>query len=147
PVLRGTAQNPDVFFQSREAANGYYLAVPGVVAELFEDFAARTGRRYRAFDYHGAPDAERVLVIMGSGAVATREAVDALVARGERVGVVTVRLYRPFDAAAFVAALTETLRVVAGLAPTTVTGACGEPVIHSGVTPPPDPRYRYQIHH
>jgi len=134
PVLRGTAQNPDVFFQSREAANGYYLAVPGVVAELFEDFAARTGRRYRAFDYHGAPDAERVLVIMGSGAVAAREAVDALVARGERVGVVTVRLYRPFDAAAFVAALPETVRGVAVLDRTKEPGASGEPLYQDVVT-------------
>jgi pyruvate-ferredoxin/flavodoxin oxidoreductase len=134
PVLRGTAQNPDVFFQSREAANGFYLAVPDVVEELFADLAARTGRRYGAFDYHGAPDAERVLVVMGSGAVAAREAVDALVARGEKVGLVTVRLYRPFDAARFVAAVPITAQAVAVLDRTKEPGASGEPLYQDVVT-------------
>ena len=99
-MIRGSAQNPDVFFQSREAANPYYAAVSGVVAAELDRFAELTGRRYRLFDYAGAPDAERVVVIMGSGAGAVEEAVEALVARGEKVGLVTVRLYRPFDTAA-----------------------------------------------
>lgn len=134
PVLRGTAQNPDVFFQSREAANSYYAAVPGVVAELFDEFAARTGRRYRAFEYEGAPDAERVLVIMGSGAVAAREAVRELVAAGEKVGVVTVKLYRPFDSPAFVAALPATVRGVSVLDRTKEPGSAGEPLYQDVVT-------------
>jgi len=134
PVLRGTAQNPDVFFQSREAANTYYDAVPGIVADVFEEFAARTGRRYTAFDYHGAPDAERVLVIMGSGAVAAREAVDALVARGEPVGLLTVRLYRPFDAAGFVATLPASARSLVVLDRTKEPGAAGEPLYQDVLT-------------
>ena len=96
PVLRGTAQNPDVFFQAREAANLYYLACPGVVQKVMDDFATLTGRRYRLFDYVGHPAAERVVVMMGSGAETAHETVDWLNARGERVGVVKVRLFRPF---------------------------------------------------
>ncbi len=96
PVLRGSAQNPDVFFQAREAANPFYAAVPGIVARELDRFAERTGRRYRLFDYTGDPDAERVLVLMGSAAGAAAEAVEALCARGERVGLLTVRLFRPF---------------------------------------------------
>ena len=87
PVLRGTAQNPDVFFQAREAANPYYDACPGVVQAAMDRLAARTGRRYRLFDYVGHPEAERVIVLMGSGAEAAHETVEALAARGERVGV------------------------------------------------------------
>ncbi len=97
PVLRGTAQNPDVFFQAREACNLYYDAVPGIVQQAMDRFAALTGRRYSLFWYSGAPDAERVLVQMGSGVGASREAVDKLVAAGEKVGLLTVRLYRPFE--------------------------------------------------
>ncbi len=134
PVLRGTAQNPDVFFQSREAANSYYLAVPAVVAELFEEFGARTGRAYRAFDYLGAPDAERVLVAMGSGVVAAREAVQKLAAAGEKVGLVAVRLYRPFDSEAFVAALPATVRGVVVLDRTKEPGSAGEPLYQDVVT-------------
>jgi pyruvate-ferredoxin/flavodoxin oxidoreductase len=95
PVVRGTAQNPDVFFQAREASNPFHDAVPAVVQEVFDELAARVGRRYSLVEYHGAPDADRVVVVMGSGAGAVAECVDALVARGERVGMVTVRLYRP----------------------------------------------------
>ena len=99
PMIRGTAQNPDVFFQAREACNAYYDAVPGIVQQSMDRFAKLTGRRYSLFWYSGAPDAERVLVQMGSGVGASREAVDKLVAAGEKVGLLTVRLYRPFDAA------------------------------------------------
>ena len=97
PVLRGTAQNPDVFFQAREASNPFHAIVPQVVQWTMDRFAELTGRAYHLFDYHGAPDAERVVVVMGSGAGAVEETVDALVARGEKVGVVNVRLFRPFS--------------------------------------------------
>jgi pyruvate-ferredoxin/flavodoxin oxidoreductase len=128
PVLRGSAQNPDVFFQAREAANPYTAAVPGLVAEAFAALAARTGRRYGLVDYLGAPDAERVLVLMGSGAGAATEAVEALVARGERVGLVTVRLFRPFPADALMAALPAGTQAVAVLDRTKEPGATGEPL-------------------
>ncbi|NLZ43104.1 MAG: pyruvate:ferredoxin (flavodoxin) oxidoreductase, partial [Comamonadaceae bacterium] len=128
PVLRGTAQNPDVFFQAREACNPYYDAVPGLVAAAMQRFAERTGRRYTLFWYHGAPDAERVVVQMGSGSGATREAAARLEAAGAKVGVVTVRLYRPFDAAAFVAALPRTVKSIAVLDRTKEPGALGEPL-------------------
>ena len=95
PTLRGTAQNPDVFFQAREAANRFHDAVPDTVQELFDDFAARTGRRYRLVDYVGAPDAEEIIVLMGSGAGAVAETVEELVGRGRKVGLCTIRLYRP----------------------------------------------------
>ena len=98
PTLRGTAQNPDVFFQAREAANPFYDAVPGIVEEVFDELAARTGRRYGLVDYVGAPDADRVVVLMGSAAGAADEAVEALTAAGEHVGLLKVRLYRPFPA-------------------------------------------------
>ena len=100
PTLRGTAQNPDVFFQAREAANPFYDAVPGIVSEVFDELAARTGRRYGLVDYVGAADAERVIVLMGSAAGAATEAVETMVAAGEKVGLLTVRLYRPFPASA-----------------------------------------------
>ena len=128
PVIRGSAQNPDVFFQSREAANPYYAEVSAVVAAELDRFAELSGRRYRLFDYAGAPDAERVVVIMGSGAGAVEEAVDALVARGEKVGVLTVRLYRPFDTAAFAAALPETVQALAVLDRSKDPAAIGEPL-------------------
>jgi pyruvate-ferredoxin/flavodoxin oxidoreductase len=96
PVLRGTAQNPDVFFQAREAANPFYDATPGIVAEVMDEFAARTGRRYGLVEYVGPPDAQRVVVLMGSAAGAAEEAVAALTATGEPVGLLKVRLYRPF---------------------------------------------------
>src|SRR5690606_35644802 len=134
PVLRGTAQNPDVFFQSREAANRYYDAVPGIVNEVFTEFAARTGRSYEAFEYWGAPDATRVLGAMGSGVVTAREAVARLAEEGEKVGVVAVRLYRPFDADAFVASLPATTRSIAVLDRTKEPGAPGEPLYLDVVT-------------
>jgi pyruvate-ferredoxin/flavodoxin oxidoreductase len=128
PVLRGSAQNPDVFFQAREAANRFYDAVPGVVADVMGELGARTGRRYRLVDYTGHPSAERVLVAMGSVAGAATETVDELVRRGERVGLLTVRLYRPFPAAALAAALPRAARAVAVLDRTKEPGAPGEPL-------------------
>jgi len=134
PVLRGSAQNPDVFFQAREACNGFYTAVPGVVRESMDRFARLTGRRYGLFDYYGSPEAERVLVQMGSGVGATREAVERLVAAGEKVGLVAVRLYRPFDGEAFVAALPASVRAIAVLDRTKEPGALGEPLYQDVVT-------------
>ncbi|MDH5286728.1 MAG: pyruvate:ferredoxin (flavodoxin) oxidoreductase [Betaproteobacteria bacterium] len=134
PKLRGSAQNPDVFFQAREACNPYYAAVPGIVRESMDRLAALTGRRYGLFDYAGAPDAERVLVQMGSGTGASHEAVAKLAAAGEKVGLATVRLYRPFDAAAFVAALPKTTRSIAVLDRTKEPGAIGEPLYQDVVT-------------
>jgi pyruvate-ferredoxin/flavodoxin oxidoreductase len=128
PVIRGSAQNPDVFFQSREAANPYYAATAGIVAAELDRLAALTGRRYRLFDYVGVPDAERVVVLMGSGAGAVEEAVEALNERGEKVGLVKVRLYRPFDADALAAALPETVTALAVLDRSKDPAAVGEPL-------------------
>ncbi len=134
PVIRGTAQNPDVFFQAREAANPYHLAVPQLVTQEMDRLAELTGRRYRLFDYHGHPEAERVIVAMGSGCGTTAEAVDALVADGQRVGLITVRLYRPFDVSALVSALPATTQKVAVLDRTKEPGAPGEPLYLDVVT-------------
>jgi pyruvate-ferredoxin/flavodoxin oxidoreductase len=134
PVMRGTAQNPDVFFQAREACNSFYLAVPGIVQQSMDRFAELTGRRYTLFWYSGAPDAERVLVQMGSGVGASREAVEQLTAAGEKVGLLTVRLYRPFDAEAFVAALPKRVKAIAVLDRTKEPGALGEPLYQDVVT-------------
>ncbi|MFQ5575524.1 MAG: pyruvate:ferredoxin (flavodoxin) oxidoreductase [Anaerolineae bacterium] len=128
PSMRGTAQNPDVFFQAREAANPYYLAAPGVVQQAMDRFAAQVGRQYHLFDYAGAADAERVLVLMGSGCETARETVEHLVSQGEKVGLVRVRLYRPFSAEHFVAALPPTVRVIAALDRTKEPGSAGEPL-------------------
>ncbi len=134
PAIRGTAQNPDVFFQAREACNSFYTAVPGIVQASMDRFKDLTGRRYSLFWYTGAPDAERVLVQMGSGVGASREAVDKLVAAGEKVGLLTVRLYRPFDTEAFVAALPKSVRSIAVLDRTKEPGAIGEPLYQDVVT-------------
>ena len=128
PVLRGTAMNPDVYFQARETVNPFYAACPEIVQRAMDRFGELTGRRYRLYEYHGAPDAERVIVLMGSGAEAVHETVDALNAQGERVGVVKVRLYRPFDAAAFAAAFPETARTIAVLDRTKEPGSQGDPL-------------------
>src|SRR5512132_1806798 len=128
PQLRGSAQNPDVFFQAREAANPFYAAVPGIVQAKLDALAERSGRRYGLVDYAGAPDAERVVVLMGSAAGAAAEAVEALVAAGEKVGLVTVRLYRPFPAEALAATLPPSVRRVAVLDRTKEPGASGEPL-------------------
>ncbi len=128
PILRGTAQNPDVFFQAREACNPFYLACPTIVQNTMDKFANLTGRQYKLFDYFGAPDAERVVVLMGSGAGAAEEAIIQLNAQGEKLGLLKVRLYRPFAAEAFVAALPETVKAIAVLDRTKEPGALGEPL-------------------
>ncbi len=128
PVLRGTAQNPDVYFQARETVNPFYTRCPGVVQEAMNRFAALTGRRYGLFDYVGAPDAERVVVLMGSGCEAAQEAVEWLAGRGEKVGMVKVRLYRPFDIEAFLGSLPRTAASIAVLDRTKEPGAGGEPL-------------------
>src|SRR3954453_5467563 len=128
PSLRGTAQNPDVFFQAREASNPYHAAVPGIVQTVFDELAVRTGRRYHLVDYRGAPDADRVIVVMGSAAGAIEETVETLLARGERVGVLQVRLFQPFPSEALLAALPPTVRSVAVLDRTKEPGAVGEPM-------------------
>ncbi len=128
PVVRGTAQNPDVFFQAREAANPFYLAAPGIVQDVMDRFGERTGRSYGLVEYVGAPDAERVVVLMGSGVGAAEEAVDALTAAGEPVGLLKLRLYRPFPAEQLVAALPPTVRGIAVLDRTKEPGALGEPL-------------------
>jgi pyruvate-ferredoxin/flavodoxin oxidoreductase len=134
PVLRGTAQNPDAFFQAREACNPYYLACPDLVERAFEKFARLTGRRYRLFDYVGDPEATRVLVLMGSGAETAHETADWLNARGEKVGVLKVRLFRPFDVARFAAALPPTVEAIAVLDRTKEPGSIGEPLYQDVVT-------------
>ncbi len=134
PVLRGTAQNPDTFFQAREACNPFYLAAPAIVREELERFERLTGRRYRLFDYVGHPEAERVVVLMGSGAEVAHEAVEWLVGRGERVGVLKVRLYRPWSSADFLAALPRTVKALAVLDRTKEPGALGEPLYQDVVT-------------
>ncbi len=134
PVVRGTAQNPDAFFQAREAGNRFHAACPGIVEQTMARFADLTGRRYGLVDYAGAPDAERVIVIMGSGGETVHETVEALAAAGERVGVVKIRLFRPFPADALLAALPRTVRAVAVLDRTKEPGAPGEPLYQDVVT-------------
>ena len=128
PVVRGTAQNPDVFFQAREASNPFHDAVGGIVEEVFDELAERTGRRYGLVDYRGAPDADRVIVVMGSGAGAIEETVDTMVAAGERVGMVQVRLFQPFPTRALLSAIPPTVRSIAVLDRTKEPGAVGEPL-------------------
>ena len=128
PELRGSAQNPDVFFQAREACSPFHAAVPGAVQSSMDTLAARTGRQYHLVDYYGAPDADRVIVLMGSGAGATKETVDELCRRGERVGLAVVRLYRPFPTEALLAALPPSVRTIAVLDRTKEPGAPFEPL-------------------
>jgi pyruvate-ferredoxin/flavodoxin oxidoreductase len=128
PTLRGTAQNPDVYFQARESCNPYYLACPALVQETMDQFAALTGRQYHIFDYVGDPEAERVVVIMGSGAETVRETIAVLNAQGEKLGAVIVRLFRPFDTAALMQALPATTRAIAVLDRTKEPGSVGEPL-------------------
>ena len=128
PFLRGTTQGPDVFFQAREACNPFYQACPGIVQESMDRFAELTGRSYRLFDYVGHPEAERIIVLMGSGAETAHETVERCVADGEKVGLVKVRLYRPFSVEAFVAALPASASSVAVLDRTKEPGAVGEPL-------------------
>jgi pyruvate-ferredoxin/flavodoxin oxidoreductase len=134
PVLRGTAQNPDVFFQARESINPYYLACPSIVQNAMDKFAKLVGRQYNLFEYLGAPDAERVIVLMGSGAEVAQEAVEYLNGHGEKVGIIKVRLYRPFSVEHMVAAIPATAKSIAVLDRTKEPGAVGEPLYTDVVT-------------
>ena len=134
PVLRGSSQNPDVYFQARETVNPWYRDMPLVVQDAMDRFAALTNRRYHLFDYVGHAEAERVVILMGSGCETVEETVQHLVARGERVGLVKVRLYRPFDAQAFCQCLPDSARAVAVLDRTKEPGADGEPLYKDVVT-------------
>jgi pyruvate-ferredoxin/flavodoxin oxidoreductase len=128
PFIRGTAQNPDTFFQGRETVNPFYAKLPGIVQSTMDAFAKLTDRQYRLFDYEGPADAERVVILMASGAETARETAAALRQEGEKVGVIQVRLFRPFSAPHFLAALPETCRAVAVLDRTKEPGATGEPL-------------------
>ena len=128
PVIRGTAQNPDVYFQARETVNRFYEACPGIVQGAMDAFAQHTGRQYHLYDYYGDPQAERVIVLMGSGCETVHETVDYLNARGEKVGVLKVRLYRPFAIDRFVAALPDSVQSIAVLDRTKEPGSTGEPL-------------------
>jgi pyruvate-ferredoxin/flavodoxin oxidoreductase len=128
PVIRGTAQNPDIYFQSREAANPYYFACPTVVQHAFDKLTGLTGRSYHLFDYYGAADADRVIVVMGSGGETASETVDHLRADGEKVGVLKVRLYRPFATEHFLAAVPKTVKTLVVLDRTKEPGSIGEPL-------------------
>ena len=134
PVLRGTAQNPDAFFQGREAANPIYSACPDIVQKVMDEFAGQTGRKYNLFDYAGAPDAENIIVLMGSGCEAVHETVEHLNRHGEKVGVLKVRLYRPFDGKRFVEALPPSVRKITVLDRTKEPGATGEPLYQDCLT-------------
>ncbi len=128
PVLRGSAQNPDVYFQGRESVNPFYLACPTIVQNVMDKFAGLVGRQYRLFQYEGAPDAEHVIVIMGSGAETVHETVDHLTAQGKKVGVLKVRLMRPFSLEHFLESLPKTVKSIAVLDRTKEPGAIGEPL-------------------
>ena len=134
PIMRGTAQNPDVFFQAREAANKFYDAVPGIVQNIMDKFAKLTGRQYSLFQYIGAPDADRVIVLMGSGAETAEETVEHLTSKGEKVGILKVRLYRPFSIEHFVAALPASVKKITVLDRTKESGSTGEPLYLDVVT-------------
>ncbi len=128
PFIRGTAQNPDVYFQGRETVNPFYAKTPAIMQAQMDKFAKLTGRKYRIFDYYGAPDAERVIILMGSGAETAIETAEALAVKGEKVGVVQVRLYRPFSVEHFIQALPPTVDAIAVLDRTKEPGAAGEPM-------------------
>jgi len=128
PTIRGTSQNPDVYFQGRETVNPYYLASAEIVQKQMDKFAKLTGRQYKLFEYVGAPDAEKVIVIMGSGAETAHETVNDLVAKGKKVGLLKVRLFRPFDVKSFIAALPATVKAIATLDRTKEPGSIGEPL-------------------
>ncbi len=134
PVLRGTAQNPDVYFQGRETVNPYYAATPEIVQKTMDHFAKIAGRQYHLFDYVGAEDAERVIIIMGSGAETVEETVNHMIAQGEKVGMLKVRLFRPFSIKHFVSALPASVKQIAVLDRTKEPGAAGEPMYQDVVT-------------
>jgi pyruvate-ferredoxin/flavodoxin oxidoreductase len=128
PVMRGTAQNPDVYFQGRETVNPFYNACPAIVQKYMDKFAKLTGRQYNLFDYVGAPDAEKIIIMMGSGSEAAEETVNYLVSKGEKVGLLKVRLYRPFSLEHFIKALPKTTKSIAVLDRTKEPGSGGEPL-------------------
>jgi pyruvate-ferredoxin/flavodoxin oxidoreductase len=128
PVMRGTAQNPDVFFQGRETVNPFYNACPAIVQKHMDKFAKLTGRQYNLFDYVGSPDAEKIVIMMGSGSEAAEETVNYLISKGEKVGLLKVRLYRPFSIDPFIKALPKTIKLIAVLDRTKEPGASGEPL-------------------
>ena len=128
PFIRGTAQNPDVYFQGRETVNPYYRKAPDIVQKVMDKFAGLTGRQYHLFDYVGAPDAERIIILMGSGAEAAHETAEYLAARGEKVGIIKVRLFRPFSIQHFISALPKTVKAIAVLDRTKEPGSAGEPL-------------------
>ncbi len=134
PVLRGTAQNPDVFFQAREACNPFYAATPEIVQKTMDRFAGIVGRQYKIFEYYGSPTAERILILMGSGAETAQETVDYMNAKGENVGILKVRLYRPFAARTFIAALPRSVKSIAVLDRTKEPGATGDPLYQDVIT-------------
>jgi len=134
PVLRGTAQNPDVFFQNRETINPFYIECPDIVQNEMNKFAGLTGRQYNLFDYHGAPDAERIIILMASGCETAHETVDYLLEKNEKVGVLKVRLYRPFDIKRFMESLPETVKSIGVLDRTKEPGATGEPLYTDIIT-------------
>lgn len=134
PVMRGTAQNPDVFFQSRERANSFYLKTPAIVEQTMQRFAELTGRRYKLFEYTGAPDAERVLIMMGSGCETAEETVEALNNDGENVGLLKIRLYRPFSVSHFIDSLPRSTKAIAVLDRTKEPGGTGEPLYQDVIT-------------
>ncbi len=134
PVMRGTAQNPDVYFQGREAVNPFYDKVPAIVQKAMDKFAKIVGRQYHLFDYYGAPDADRVIVIMGSGAEVAQEAIDYLNAKGQKLGLIKVRLYRPFSVEHFIAAIPATAKSIAVLDRTKEPGGAGEPLYQDVIT-------------
>ncbi|WP_031433333.1 pyruvate:ferredoxin (flavodoxin) oxidoreductase [Methylomarinum vadi] len=133
PFIRGTAQNPDVYFQARETVNPFYARVPAIVQQTMDRFAEVTGRRYRLFEYAGAKDAERIIVVMGSAAETVKQTAKALVQQGEKVGVLHVRLYLPFDQEAFRATLPPSVRAIAVLDRCKAPGSTGEPLLHDVV--------------
>jgi pyruvate-ferredoxin/flavodoxin oxidoreductase len=134
PFIRGTAQNPDTYFQGRESVNSFYLATPGIVQKAFDAFAKMTGRQYKLYEYFGAADADRVVVLMGSAVETAQETAKALNAKGEKVGVLAVRLFRPFDAKLFVDAIPASVKKVAVLDRTKEPGSAGEPLYQDVVT-------------
>jgi pyruvate-ferredoxin/flavodoxin oxidoreductase len=127
PIIRGTSQNPDVYFQGRETVNPFYEAVPDIIQAQMDKLAGMTGRQYKLYEYVGAEDAERVILLMGSGIGAAQETVEHMVARGEKVGMIKVRLFRPFSPAHLFAALPVTATKLAVLDRTKEPGADGEP--------------------
>jgi pyruvate-ferredoxin/flavodoxin oxidoreductase len=134
PVMRGTAQNPDVYFQGRETVNPFYDKVPAIVQKTMDKFAGIVGRQYHLFDYYGAPDADRVIVIMGSGAEVAEEAIDYLNAKGQKLGMIKVRLYRPFSIENFLAAIPATAKSIAVLDRTKEPGGLGESLYQDVIT-------------